>query len=228
MLDAKVLWSISYGLYVIASRNGGRINGQIANALIQVTSEPARVVFALNNGNLTADFVKESRAFSVSILSKDTPLELIRHFGFQSGREVAKFDKVNWKPAENGCPVLTDWVLAFLAGSVEQTLDLGTHTLFVGLVEQAEVVSEGEPMTYAHYQLVKRGRVPKAAPIFVQEERRAKGMGRYVCSVCGYVYDPQKGDPENGIEAGTSFEDLPPSWTCPVCGASKEMFEPEK
>jgi rubredoxin len=52
-------------------------------------------------------------------------------------------------------------------------------------------------------------------------------MDKYVCQVCGYVYDPANGDPDNGIESGTSFEDLPEDWTCPVCGASKEDFEKE-
>jgi rubredoxin len=53
-------------------------------------------------------------------------------------------------------------------------------------------------------------------------------MDRYVCSVCGYVYDPDVGDPDNGIPAGTSFEDVPDDWACPVCGASKDDFEKEE
>jgi len=52
-------------------------------------------------------------------------------------------------------------------------------------------------------------------------------MDKYVCQVCGYVYDPAAGDPDNGIEPGTAFEDLPDDWTCPVCGAAKDEFEKE-
>ena len=52
-------------------------------------------------------------------------------------------------------------------------------------------------------------------------------MDKYVCSVCGYVYDPADGDTDNGIAAGTSFDDLPDDWTCPVCGAAKDLFEKE-
>ena len=52
-------------------------------------------------------------------------------------------------------------------------------------------------------------------------------MGTYICTVCGYVYDPAVGDPENNIAAGTAFEDLPDDWVCPVCGAEKDQFEPE-
>jgi len=49
-------------------------------------------------------------------------------------------------------------------------------------------------------------------------------MKKYVCDICGYTYDPQKGDPKNGISPGTAFEDLPEDWSCPICGASKESF----
>ncbi|MCX6843652.1 MAG: rubredoxin [candidate division WOR-3 bacterium] len=52
-------------------------------------------------------------------------------------------------------------------------------------------------------------------------------MKKYVCAVCGYVYDPTAGDPDNGIKPGTSFEQLPEDWVCPVCGASKDQFEAE-
>ena len=53
-------------------------------------------------------------------------------------------------------------------------------------------------------------------------------MKKYVCSVCGYVYDPEEGDPDSGIEPGTAFEDIPDDWCCPVCGVGKEDFEPEE
>ncbi len=53
-------------------------------------------------------------------------------------------------------------------------------------------------------------------------------MKRYVCTICGYVYDPANGDPDNGINPGTPFESLPDDWSCPVCGAGKDMFEPEE
>jgi rubredoxin len=52
-------------------------------------------------------------------------------------------------------------------------------------------------------------------------------MDRYVCTICGYIYDPAAGDPDNGVAAGTKFEDVPDSWECPVCGASKDDFEKE-
>jgi rubredoxin len=56
---------------------------------------------------------------------------------------------------------------------------------------------------------------------------RRKKMDKYVCSLCGYVYDPEQGDPDNGVDPGTKWEDLPDDWECPVCGASKDDFEKE-
>ncbi len=58
-------------------------------------------------------------------------------------------------------------------------------------------------------------------------KKRRITMQKYVCSVCGYIYDPVKGDPDGGIAPGVKFEDLPEGWSCPVCGAGKEYFKPE-
>jgi rubredoxin len=52
-------------------------------------------------------------------------------------------------------------------------------------------------------------------------------MEKYKCSVCGYVYDPEHGDPDNGVAAGTAFDQIPDEWVCPICGAGKDMFEKE-
>jgi rubredoxin len=111
-------------------------------------------------------------------------------------------------------------------------LDCNTHTIFVGRIIDADVLSQDEPMTYAYYHQVKGGKSPKNAPTYMKEESADKSEkvttnARYVCSVCGYVYDPAKGDPDNGIAPGTRFDDIPDSWKCPVCGAAKSKFEKE-
>lgn len=226
--EGKVFHLLGYGLYVLGSKGGEKYNAQIVNAFMQVTSKPPRVAFALNKGNLTHDFVKESRVFSLSIVSEEAPLDFIGKFGFRSGREGDKFLGVNHKFAKNGCPVVLDYTLGYLAGKVIGELDVGTHTLFVGEVEEGEILGEGVPLTYSNYQKIKKGVTPKRAPTFIEtKSEEVKGMKRYVCSVCGYVYDPEEGDPEHGIAPGTAFEDLPEDWVCPVCGASKDQFEPE-
>lgn len=223
-MDLKALHKLGYGLYVIYSKKGDRFNGQIANTVFQVCSEPPTIAVAINKLNLTNSFIAESKVFTVSILAQDTPLNFIGSFGFRSGRDVDKLQGINYKLGETGAPVVLDNTLAYLEAKVVNQLEVGTHTLFIGEIVAAEVIKEGEPMTYAYYHLVKRGSTPKTAPSYIEKETVPK-MARYKCTVCGYVYDPELGDPEAGIKPGTSFEKLPDDWVCPVCGASKDKFE---
>lgn len=58
-------------------------------------------------------------------------------------------------------------------------------------------------------------------------EKELLSMEKYVCDVCGYVYDPAEGDPDNGVQPGTSFDDIPEDWVCPLCGVGKDMFSKE-
>jgi flavin reductase (DIM6/NTAB) family NADH-FMN oxidoreductase RutF/rubredoxin len=223
-MNPKALYEISYGLYVITSKKGDQINGQTANALIQVTAEPPAIAIGINKQNLTNEFIKESKVFAVSILSQDTPLNFIGQFGFKSGRDVNKFENVNYKSGKTGVPVVLDNTLAYLEVKVTQEMDVGTHTIFVGEVVESEVLKDGEPMTYAYYHQVKRGTTPKTAPTYRKEEKKPAAT-KYQCTICRYIYDPENGDPDGGIAPGTSFEYIPDSWTCPVCGASKDQFE---
>jgi len=224
-MDAKALFKISYGLYAITSKKGKSINGQIANALIQVTAEPPALAIGLNLKNLTNEFIKESGVFGVSILSQDTPLSFIGQFGFKSGRDTNKFDQVNYKTGSTGTPLILDHALSVLEAKVSHTMDVGTHTIFVGEVVGSEVLKEGDPMTYAYYHQVKRGTTPKTAPTYRTEETASAALPRYQCTICGYTYEPDKGDPDGGIAPGTAFNDLPQGWTCPVCGAGKDQFK---
>ena len=115
-----------------------------------------------------------------------------------------------------------------------QTVDVGTHMLFVGEVVDCDVTeSEEQPLTYAYYQDVKKGKSPKNAPPYlapdeaesVSEAPAAQATSdKYVCPLCGYIYDPAVGDPDGGIAPGTRFEDIPEDWLCPICGAAKEDF----
>lgn len=165
-MDLRALHQISYGLYVVCSRKGDRINGQTCNTVIQVSSEPPIISVCLNKGNLTHEFIEDSGVFTASILSQDTPLSFIGRFGFKSGREVDKFDGVTYKRGETQVPIVLDHTLAYLEAKVINTADVGTHTIFIGELVGAEVIQEGEPMTYAYYHQVKRGTTPKTAPSY--------------------------------------------------------------
>ena len=139
--------------------------------------------------------------------------------------EKKKMENIDYETAVTGAPVIKENAIATIEAKVISSTDAGkTHTIFIAEVVAAEVLRQEEPMTYAYYQEVKRGTTPKTAPSY-QEKETAKDMGKYECNVCGYVYDPETGDPENNIIAGTSFEDLPDDWHCPVCGAGKSEFK---
>ncbi len=225
-MNTKALRSLSYGLYVVASQKQGKLNAQIANTVVQVTSEPPNISVCINKQNLTHEFITESKVFTASILSQDTPLSFIGHFGFKSGREVDKLKGINYKLGETKAPIILDHCLAYLEARVIDQVDVGTHTIFIGELVGADVIGEGEPMTYAYYHQVKGGTTPKTAPSYIVERKEVVSkMAKYQCSVCGYIYDPKSGDPDGGIKPGTPFEEIPDNWVCPVCGASKDQFE---
>jgi flavin reductase (DIM6/NTAB) family NADH-FMN oxidoreductase RutF/rubredoxin len=229
-MNKTALYKISYGLYVVTSGQDGKFNGQIANSMFQVTSDPATVAISINKQNYTHELIKLSRKFVVSILSEEAPMTFIGNFGFKSGRDFDKLQNVKTKTGVTGVPVVLENAVSYLEVELQKELDCETHTIFVGNIVDCDVVSDAEPMTYAYYQKVKGGKSPKTAPTYNKEEPVAapKTTATYTCSVCGYVYDPAKGDPDNGIAPGTGFEDLPDSWTCPVCGADKSKFEKDK
>jgi len=226
-MGIKALRKVSYGLYVVNSYRGDKMNGQIANTVFQVTSEPPEVAVCLNKKNLTHEYVKESGVFSVSVLSVNATMEYIGRFGFKSGRDFDKFNGIDYRKGETGAPIPLEYAVAWFEAKVVGTMETGTHTLFIGEVLNGEILSEEEPMTYAIYHKVKKGKSPENAPTFgldVEEEKKTGGLKRYRCKVCGYIYEPEKGDPDSGIKPVTPFEELPDDWTCPICGAGKEDF----
>ena len=234
-LDPKALYTISYGVYVVTSHSGGKLNGQISNTVMQVCAEPPRIAICINKGNLTHEYISGSGVFAVSVLDQSVPMDFIGLFGFKSGRDIDKLSQTEHKTGSTGCPIVTDHTISIFEAKVVSQTDAGTHTIFIGDVVGGEVLRQGTPLTYADYYEKKRGKAPRAAPTYRGEETQAepmeeKGgdMKRYICNVCGYVYDPAQGDPNGEIPPGTPFEKLPDDWVCPICGASKEEFSPHE
>ncbi len=223
-MNTNALYNISYGLYVVCSKKGDKINGQIVNTVMQVCSNPIMISVAINKNNYTHEMIKASKIFTASILSRETPLSFIGNFGFKSGMEIDKFQDVNYRLSDNNIPIVLDHALAYLEVKVTSEVDVITHTVFIGELIDADVIKEGEPMTYAYYQQVKRGTTPKTAPSYIEKKGETQKTVKYQCTVCGYIYDPSIGDPDGGIKPGTSFEDIPNSWVCPICGAGKDQF----
>ena len=96
-MNVKALYKLVYGLYVVSSRKEDRLNGQIANTVFQISSEPPTIAVSINKNNLTHEFIEQSKVLAVSVLSQDTPLSFIGHFGFKSGRDIDKLEGINYK-----------------------------------------------------------------------------------------------------------------------------------
>lgn len=222
MFDPRALYSLSYGVYIVSTWDAAhnRPTGCVANSIMQVTSAPPTVAVSLNHGNYTADCVRESGRLAVNILSQNADPELIRRFGFSSGRDTDKFAGVA-HDAPDGLAVLPD-SCGWFSGRVINRLDTATHTVFLLEAEQGQPLESAPPMTYAYYRGVVKGLTAKNAPTYHPPEETAKsasaaetpaGGARWRCIVCGYEY---KGD--------IPFEALPEDWRCPLCGAPKAKF----
>jgi flavin reductase (DIM6/NTAB) family NADH-FMN oxidoreductase RutF/rubredoxin len=227
-VDGRALWSLSYGMYVVTARAGGKSNGQIANTSFQVTAQPPRIAVAINKENLTHQLICEGGWFGVSVLDVDTSMELVGLFGFKSGRDIDKLARATCREGQH-CPLVTDHAISITEARVVSELDAGTHTIFVGDVVFAEMLTNAAPLTYAGYH-ARKGRAPKNAPTYQPEQgpelkkELAAAARSWACGVCGHVYDPAQGDPGQGVPPDTPWENLPGDWVCPICGASKEEF----
>ena len=233
MLDLESLFNLSYGMCIVSSQKDGRFNGCIINTVFQVIPEPPMVAVSVNKQNLTHEYITDSKVFTVSILAESAPMPFIGRFGFRTGRDIDKFQRTNYKFGITGVPIILDNVVGFIEAEVTDAVDVETHTLFIGKIVACETLDGSKiPMTYNYYRDVKHGRTPKTAATYhevkpkTRIEQGAKDMKKYKCLVCGYIYDPAVGDPDNGVAAGTAFEDLPDDWVCPECGAGKDEFEP--
>ncbi len=159
------LHKISYGMYVVSSEKDGKYNGQVANTVFQLTPKPVQIATSINKENLTHEYIESSGNFSISVLSTDAPFKFIGLFGFRSGRDVNKFENVNYEVIQ-GVPVVTDNSLAYLVAKVVKKVDVGSHTLFIGEVVDGNVLEEGESMTYDYYHNVVKGKTPKNAATY--------------------------------------------------------------
>ena len=169
-LDRKLFRDLSYGLYIITSYDEGRLNGQIVNTIIQVTSEPPRVAVIINKKNLTHEYISKSKVFAASVLDESAPMKFFGPFGFRTGRDIDKLEKVQFKVGTTGCPLITENDLSVLEAEVIDQIDLGTHTIFIGDTVFSEVLREGKPLTYQYYHEVLKGKSPPNAPTYAAKK----------------------------------------------------------
>lgn len=199
-MDNKAMHRLSYGLFVLTAKEGEKDNGCIVNTVIQVTTEPNCIAVAVNKKNYTHDMIERTGMFNVSVLTEKSSFDTFKHWGFQSGADVDKAKEITFSRANNGIIYLTEETNAFISARVRSTVDLGTHTLFLAEVTDAEVLSDDPSVTYAYYQSnIKQ--VPKA-------DAPKKG---FICTVCGYIYEG---------------ETLPDDFICPWCKHPASDFKP--
>jgi len=157
----QALFEVTHGLYILTAEHEGRLNGQCLDALMQVTNAPPRIAIGINKRSLTHEMIAASGRFVANVLDREDENcpEVIRHFGFQSGRTVNKFAETPHELSKDGIPILPH-AKAFYECLVipEMTQDLGTHTLFVAVVERAGTREDGEPLTYNEYRKTMRKR----------------------------------------------------------------------
>lgn len=243
-MNIDAFFKLSYGLYIVASKNNeGAMTGHVNNTSFQITADPPQFAVSTNKDNLTTKYIRESGYFSINILHDKVQKELINLFGFKSGTEVKKFAETNFESGVSGVPIVQQDVMAFIECKVVQAIEIDTHILFIGKAINANVLNpEATPITYQRYRDEIKGRAPKNAPTFqskklkekleqelgaeLQLESKPQKVQKWVCTTCGWEYDPEVGDPDGGILPGTAFEDIPDDWVCPDCGAMKADFEP--
>jgi ferric-chelate reductase [NAD(P)H] len=166
-IEPEVLRDMSYGLYVLTTHNQGYLNGQIINAIHQVTNNPIRLAITVNKNNFTHDLISKSKVFAVSALDNSTPKSFFQLFGFMSGRNVDKFSNISHKEGATGCPVILENALSMVEALVFKEIDLETHTIFIGNAISTEILREGRPLTYRYYQEQLNGLVSKNAPTYI-------------------------------------------------------------
>lgn len=190
-MDNKALFNIGYGLYVLTAREGAKDNGCIINTVMQVTSNPVLLAIGVNKQNYTHDMILKSKEFNISVLTTNTPFKVFEHFGFQSGRNVNKFENCEVElSSENGILYLPKFINSYLSCKVIETIDFGTHSMFKAEVIDAKTISDEDTVTYTYYQ-----NHIKPKPQHTQKTG-------WRCNICGYIYEG---------------ETLPPDFICPIC-----------
>lgn len=202
-MDNKAMFKISYGLFVLTAKNGEKDNGCIINTAMQVTAEPNRISVTVNKSNYTHDMIAETGRLTVSTISQEADFELFKRFGFATGADTDKFDGFDGhKRGGNGVVYITEGTNSYISAEVEQSVDLGTHTMFICKVTDAEIISDSPSATYEYYHANIK---PKP-----QEAAAPAGKTVWRCTICGFEYEG---------------EELPADYVCPLCKHPASDFE---
>ena len=203
-MDKKAMYKLSYGLFVLTAKEGGKDNGCIINTAIQAASTPNQMSICVNKANYTHDMIMRTGEFTVSVISQKATFELFKRFGFQSGREADKFAGFTaFGRGQNGICYVTEGTNAYISVKVDKTEDLGSHTMFIGEITDMEVLGEEASATYDYYM---KNIKPKPQEVGKTED----GQTIWRCTICGYEY---------------VGEELPEDFICPLCKHPASDFE---
>ena len=214
-MDKPLFYDVSYGMYVVTTKENNKNVGCIANTFCQITSEDQIVSISLNKNNHTNKVIKNTKRFAVSIISEDTNPDVIKKFGFYSSKDTDKFSHFECVDVL-GVPTIKENTCGCFICEVVNIVDCGTHDVFLAKVVDSKRWNNNQPMTYSYYHNVVKGKAPKNAPTYIEEKIEKTEGKKYKCLLCGYIYDDAK--------EKVKFEDLPDDWICPLCGTSKSNF----
>ncbi|MBE7100796.1 MAG: flavin reductase [Clostridiales bacterium] len=200
-MEKEAMYKLTYGLFVLTTTDGEKQNGCIVNTVSMITDSPKRITVFVNNANYSAELLKKTGVFNVSVLTESAPFDIFKQFGFSSGRDTDKFAGGRYATSENGLYYLPEHTNAVLSAKVVDSYDYGSHTLFVAEVTEAKTLSSEKSVSYEYYlNHIK----PKP------EAKKESAGKKWVCKICGYVYEG---------------EELPPDYICPICKHPAEDFE---
>jgi len=201
IVDKATMFKLSYGLFILTTKDDNKDNGCVINTAVQLTERPLRISIAVNKANFSHDIIAKTSEFNVSILTESTPFSVFEQFGFHSGKDTDKFASCECNDrSANGIRYLPKYTNGVISAKVSGTFDYGTHSLFVADVTEARVLSNEPSVTYQYYfdQI-------KPKPQTATTPRKG-----FVCKICGYVHEG---------------ETLPDDFICPLCKHGASDFE---
>lgn len=221
-MDVQAMYKFPSGLYVVSASTASDYGACVINTGLQVTAEPLQVQVVVNKENYTTGVIQRSGTFALCPITEEADMDFIGRFGFKTSTACNKFDGIKSGVTDLGDRYPQECVAAVISAKVVQMIDLGTHVLYVGVVSDAQVISDANPLTYAYYHAVLKGKTPPKASSYVSEEPKGaadsaaapntSGKHHFRCTICGY-------------EIETDDEELPADFVCPVCGVSADLFE---
>lgn len=168
-MDTSALYKLTSGLYVVSTQDGDTVSACLINTGLQLTSVPLQIQAVVNKENYTEGVLERSGHFALTLVSEKADMPYIGRFGFRTSRDFAKFDGVAVEHTVLGDPYTPDNAVAVIACKVVQTLDVGTHMLFVGEVVDAVSLSDDPHMTYSYYHTVLKGKTPPKASAYIPD-----------------------------------------------------------